>query len=222
MLISILHFIICSIVRNHFFIPLSCLIHPIIPILKDLNEFEKVPFRRHLPRHRQVGFFTFHSTSFHLLIYSVPQLHPSMLLPMPESIEIQRPSNEEEEIDIEENNHPEPSIHSPMSLATPTVSQTAQSNERNSTINEDQTRQIRFYHDRVDFRGDIIYKPAAAKSKDTLHQLKSIRTLFVFSVQIAEFSGNFFTFFSKILNTNRSFNGKVEVNESFGSFKPIN
>ena len=35
--------------------------------------------------------------------------------------------------------------------------------DRNSLTN-DNTRQIRYYHDRIDFRGDILMKPPAAKS----------------------------------------------------------
>ncbi len=36
--------------------------------------------------------------------------------------------------------------------------------EANNLAN-DNTRQIRYYHDRIDFRGDILMKPPAAKSK---------------------------------------------------------
>ena len=35
-----------------------------------------------------------------------------------------------------------------------------------TNVNSDNTRQIRYYHDRIDFRGDILMKPPAAKSKN--------------------------------------------------------
>jgi hypothetical protein len=34
-----------------------------------------------------------------------------------------------------------------------------------NSLTNDNTRQIRYYHDRIDFRGDILMKPPAAKSK---------------------------------------------------------
>lgn len=35
-----------------------------------------------------------------------------------------------------------------------------------NSLANDNTRQIRYYHDRIDFRGDILMKPPAAKSKN--------------------------------------------------------
>ena len=43
----------------------------------------------------------------------------------------------------------------------------------------DQTRQIRYYHDRIDFRGDILLKPPGAKSMPSFS--RSRRSLIVFS-----------------------------------------
>lgn len=41
-----------------------------------------------------------------------------------------------------------------------------------NSLANDNTRQIRYYHDRIDFRGDILMKPPAAKSKRESSRLK--------------------------------------------------
>ena len=126
-----------------------------------------------------------HPSAFHFLLNPSAGVAPSersMLLPMPESIEVPRPKRT---VELE---------------------------------SDDQTRQIRFFHDRVDFRGDVIYKPARAKSK-----LFSFRSTEVdLRLQIAEFSGNFSTFCSKIGSTTRSSSGKTAAKWSFESFKRTN
>lgn len=81
-------------------------------------------------------------------------------------------------------------------------------------ISNDTTRQIRYYHDRIDFRGDILYKPPAAKSKTMKNSVEFSIISFVF-LQIVEFYGNFCIFYLKILNTNRLFIGKIELKWSF-------
>lgn len=77
-------------------------------------------------------------SAFDYLVHRPTSIERSMLLPMPESIEIQRPNSP-----------------------------------------NDQTRQIRFYNDRVDFRGDVIFKPVRAKSK-TIFFLTLKFSFFVF------------------------------------------
>ncbi len=47
-----------------------------------------------------------------------------------------------------------------------------------SRNSNDNTRQIRYYHDRIDFRGEILMKPPGAKSRN-LFRNKLIENTFI-------------------------------------------
>jgi hypothetical protein len=116
---------------------------------------------------------------------------------MPQSIEIKRetnspvdrsmttslsikhdyPNDDDEEINVDDYDHNVRSsslldvddvkyrreIYSTMTSTSPDTVDTSPNNDV-----ADQTRQIRYYHDRVDFRGDILLKPAGAKSMNII------------------------------------------------------
>ena len=67
---------------------------------------------------------------------------------------------DDEDIDIEQHE----SAPKPPLLLPPPLIVKSQADERKILAGNDSTRQIRYYQDRIDFHGDILMKPKAAKS----------------------------------------------------------
>ena len=108
----------------------------------------------------------------------------AIFLPMPETIEVNREATASPmdrpltlkelsvnpEYSAEDDGKPEasPSTNQSDLFVRATQQPNDVTNTSRSNDGTDQTRQIRYYHDRIDFRGDILLKPPAAKSSALL------------------------------------------------------